>query len=112
MRISDWSSDVCSSDLIALRDPFKVAALAEARAPCRPFTAGIGGDRDGQCHPHFLQFDQYRLGDEKHHTNAWDAQGWVGTDDYTPFPAWRRSTGCSSPSVWHCTRGRDRQSAV
>src|SRR3546814_2217731 len=28
MRISDWSSDVCSSDLLAARDPGKIKDLA------------------------------------------------------------------------------------
>src|SRR3546814_1722455 len=35
MRISDWSSDVCSSDLRNGIDPAMVAAPSGARAACR-----------------------------------------------------------------------------
>src|SRR3546814_5592163 len=41
MRISDWSSDVCSSDLLAaLALPFIVSGRVIATAP--PFAAGLG----------------------------------------------------------------------
>src|SRR3546814_17527394 len=41
MRISDWSSDVCSSDLPALEEQEGAALDAFAR-PCRGRRAGVG----------------------------------------------------------------------
>src|SRR3546814_12603196 len=53
MRISDWSSDVCSSDLEAARPPTRKAEVAEARPSTMSITAGLRGSpcttpRNGQ----------------------------------------------------------------
>src|SRR3546814_15199429 len=41
MRISDWSSDVCSSDLRGLRAPLSFAGTGKTQGACmRPFPLG------------------------------------------------------------------------
>src|SRR3546814_19897156 len=40
MRISDWSSDVCSSDLVELLDPQVVAVVGVGQAVREPRVAG------------------------------------------------------------------------
>src|SRR3546814_14895745 len=42
MRISDWSSDVCSSDLLGMADEMVGPHLAQL--PVRPADQGLGGD--------------------------------------------------------------------
>src|SRR3546814_15915127 len=53
MRISDWSSDVCSSDLIGMQEADLVAAVitlaVEAQAVERPLADHLG-QRVGQLH--------------------------------------------------------------
>src|SRR3546814_8719298 len=61
MRISDWSSDVCSSDLLDLQrraDPLVQALAAQQRKHCR----GIGRANDGtdQQALHQAQIEQPR----------------------------------------------------
>src|SRR3546814_5899205 len=57
MRISDWSSDVCSSDLIGTPDQFGDRANAELRHPLPRFL----GDEAEVVHHHFRQADEIFL---------------------------------------------------
>src|SRR3546814_6227872 len=100
MRISDWSSDVCSSDLANLhrrrgadigarRHGGKVARIKKKGArTCRPGTAGadIGGDRHRRC--------QYVADDLPH--GRIKAAGCIKPQDYqwcTPFGSVPQSVG-------------------
>src|SRR3546814_12058446 len=50
MRISDWSSDVCSSDLAVLLDgrPLRTPAKALLILPTEPLAAAIAAEWQGQ----------------------------------------------------------------
>src|SRR3546814_11172393 len=50
MRISDWSSDVCSSDLDVIADhiTLKSGAAARERLPCETHAEIVGGIDDGE----------------------------------------------------------------
>src|SRR3546814_5876433 len=67
MRISDWSSDVCSSDLIAfLLRPFAQVAVSELRKRCaHPVDAGYGGERVIDSGRQGAQRDLDQLGDQE-----------------------------------------------
>src|SRR3546814_10448647 len=49
MRISDWSSDVCSSDLTQLRRPRSAPSMASSLLPCSCIRS-IPRDRRLWCH--------------------------------------------------------------
>src|SRR3546814_10475725 len=54
MRISDWSSDVCSSDLLIGRSPGGIRCLAKSTYNMRfPGSSANGGEE-------FLSFEQFR----------------------------------------------------
>src|SRR3546814_2369225 len=61
MRISDWSSDVCSSDLAAERDDLAQHLDEEARqGQVRPFRSGGGVHQDQPASSPLLGGDQRR----------------------------------------------------
>src|SRR3546814_3904881 len=72
MRISDWSSDVCSSDLIGgIIDEREEQSAAKARPEkavdraCKPGSAECIGARRGKIDPHALGSDRPRPEDEQ-----------------------------------------------
>src|SRR3546814_14810397 len=67
MRISDWSSDVCSSDLILVRRKLVRGDIVEARddghaLAQRVLRAHCGAAFLGKLHPHHLRRDQRHRG--------------------------------------------------
>src|SRR3546814_20436564 len=84
MRISDWSSDVCSSDLLVRR---KAPQLGRANETVR---RGVGGAGDRIGRPQRLQ-DIQRIGlsrlRERLRVEAVDRPGRVGDGARTPAPA-------------------------
>src|SRR3546814_6560305 len=89
MRISDWSSDVCSSDLAFLKEsamPPSVFGRAALRDPC--FVSDLRGGR---------QPGREIIGRAEHFMNKWRADRRVG--DVAPLgdrrtrAFWRRDAG-------------------
>src|SRR3546814_2046738 len=86
MRISDWSSDVCSSDLLA-----RVAGKGEDRRP---------SDRRRQRRPRLLDFVECRQ-------PVQDPSLLVGADDATGRGRWRQCLGRS-----RCLRSEEHTSEL
>src|SRR3546814_8755803 len=53
MRISDWSSDVCSSDLYDLASDMQLKSITAYRKLDSRFGADVGGDPSGAFQPTF-----------------------------------------------------------
>src|SRR3546814_948253 len=93
MRISDWSSDVCSSDLLA--DAVHEAA-ARLAAPAVLHGREIGG-RDLQAGGHVFQRQAPRRADRAQLLAEWRHRGPLSLPDSSKRP-WRR---CQSRSEEH-----------
>src|SRR3546814_3469999 len=62
MRISDWSSDVCSSDLLSLNMVRHVGFSAPARKCCEPFATDFGPDEAVSGAIRFFPYAIFALG--------------------------------------------------
>src|SRR3546814_17237345 len=114
MRISDWSSDVCSSDLGTAMDQ-DLPATAPPLDPIPPVTpsdrAAAFPDVDGHA-VHDTAIHSYWLldrletwdGDEDGTGVGWEALAWIGTD---LDRVWLRSEGESVDGIGKVSCGKE-----
>src|SRR3546814_7151428 len=84
MRISDWSSDVCSSDLVELRvDAGLVFDLATGEAHLRVAATAVGGAvRHGLGHHHRRWRPHFSVGAQRPYRPEFHAEG-VRSEEHT-----------------------------
>src|SRR3546814_8241727 len=108
MRIGDWSTDVCSSDLLVPKPRAPASAPAPSSAPSPESTSGDGFLFSGNRHesvPRRLFLDRRLTPLER---NAWQVfRMMLNEDGVTAFPTyeqlrpWLASTPCAGRSEEH-----------